>query len=120
MTILQINTNLAKSQIPDGFLLRASKETARIFGKPEAHVSVALKPDQLMTFSGTTEPCASVEVSSIGTFASGSNNQKIASEITELVHNELGIDKKRFYVVLTDLQADRVACDGDLLAKFFK
>uniref|UniRef100_A0A914E539 L-dopachrome isomerase n=1 Tax=Acrobeloides nanus TaxID=290746 RepID=A0A914E539_9BILA len=63
---------------------------------------------------GTTEPCANVEVGSISTFASGSNNQKVASEITELVHKELGIDKKRFYVVLTDLQANRVSWGGNL------
>uniref|UniRef100_A0A914D6N4 L-dopachrome isomerase n=1 Tax=Acrobeloides nanus TaxID=290746 RepID=A0A914D6N4_9BILA len=94
MPVLLINTNLPKSQVPDGFLLRASKEAARIIGKPETYISVVLKTDQLMTFSGTTEPCANVEVGSIGTFASGSNNQKVASEITELVHKELGIDKK--------------------------
>ncbi len=57
-------------------------------------MSVCVQPDQMMTFSGTDEPCALMWITSIGNLGV-EENKKISAVIFKLIKDKLNIDGTR-------------------------
>uniref|UniRef100_A0A915CXU6 L-dopachrome isomerase n=1 Tax=Ditylenchus dipsaci TaxID=166011 RepID=A0A915CXU6_9BILA len=96
--------------ISSGFVAKASALVAKTVGKPESYVAVFVKPDSPASFGGSQEPCAFIELQSIGGF--GSKTNQIADSLTTFIHNELKIDTDRFYINFVDLKASNLAHNG--------
>ena len=101
MPLLKIQTNQAlETQLQDQLLSEASKLVARELGKPENYVMVSIEPPVPMSFAGNTEPCAYLELKSIGLPESKTTN--LSSTLCELIENKTGINKARIYIEFAD------------------
>ncbi|KAK3585336.1 hypothetical protein CHS0354_004602 [Potamilus streckersoni] len=112
MPIFKIYTNTLKSEIPDGFLLEASSFIAKQLGKPESYVTVRVHPEQMMCHGGSTAPCASVELLSLGSLGPTNNNEH-AKAISDFIEKQLKIPRKRFFINFVDLDASNIALGGE-------
>ncbi|QYY35720.1 phenylpyruvate tautomerase MIF-related protein [Ruficoccus sp. ZRK36] len=112
MPYLNIQTNLAVSEEARHLLLkRSSKLTAELLGKPESYMMVALKPDVPMSFAGTEDPVAYLELHALGLAA---DKTKILSKgLCQLVEDELGIPGERIYVKFASAQGAMWGWKGD-------
>uniref|UniRef100_A0A7E4VTN7 L-dopachrome isomerase n=1 Tax=Panagrellus redivivus TaxID=6233 RepID=A0A7E4VTN7_PANRE len=110
MPILTITTNATKSAFPkEDTVLALSKLVAKLTGKPESYVNVIINADAIISFGGSAEPAAYVELASIGGF---SNANSVAKALTDAVNQHLKVPKDRFYVKLTDVPASELAFRG--------
>ena len=66
MPLITVKTNIADVQAPDILLKGLSAALATATGKPESYVMTLLDSGVPMTFAGSDEPCAYVEIKSIG------------------------------------------------------
>ena len=66
MPLINVRTSLPALQDGPALLQELSSELASQTGKPEAYVMTLLELGVPMTFAGNHEPCAYVEVKSIG------------------------------------------------------
>uniref|UniRef100_A0AC34QTX5 Uncharacterized protein n=1 Tax=Panagrolaimus sp. JU765 TaxID=591449 RepID=A0AC34QTX5_9BILA len=106
MPILIVNTNVSKSSISNDTALTLSKIIASSLGKPESYVNVVINADAVLSFGGSTEGCAFVELQSIGF---PSNRSKVVKAVTDAISQHLKIPGDRFYVRLVDLSGKDLA-----------
>ena len=101
MPYLKIQTN---QNLPvDGarnLARKASALVAKQLGKPESYVMTAVETNQAMTFAGTDEPLAFLELKSIG--LSDSITADVSRALCDLVSTETAIDSARIYIEFSD------------------
>ncbi|XP_022093287.1 macrophage migration inhibitory factor-like [Acanthaster planci] len=114
MPMLEINTNLKEEDIQPDFLVTTSKLFQEAIGKPMEYISVHLRPDQLMAFGGTNEPCAFVNVVSAGKI-SPEENIKYTKLITQIM-GKLGVPPDRMYIIFHDIPRDNLGFKGSILS----
>ena len=68
MPLINVITSIADVQAPDTLLKNLSVALFTSTGKPETYVMTLLCSGVSMTFAGSEEPCAYVEIKSIGAF----------------------------------------------------
>ncbi len=104
MPLLNIstNTNIKNEQI---LLAKSSDLISSLTGKPKNFVMVKLKHSLSMNFAGTNEPCAFIEIKSIGSLFPS----KMSKPICEFFAAELGITEERIYVFFQDVDAKQWA-----------
>jgi len=101
MPTLRIYTNVQVDAATGSDLLKSlSKEVAAILNKPESYVLIHLNPNQMMSFGGTEEPTAFLELISLGKIG-GDINKEISSRLAGILKNKLGIQPGRYYVKVT-------------------
>ncbi|MCH1933272.1 phenylpyruvate tautomerase MIF-related protein, partial [Shewanella sp. A25] len=61
-----VNTNVPLASVPEGILSELTQQLAQATGTPAQYIAVHVVPDQLMTFSGTNDPCALCSLHIIG------------------------------------------------------
>ncbi len=97
MPLLQLRTNRSLSpQKAEKFLRQASQEVAQALGKSENYVMTTLESDTPMTFAGNSEPCAYLELKSLGLHAD--QTAPLSQRLCTLVQQELGIPSERIYI----------------------
>ena len=79
---------------------KASALVAKQLGKPESYVMTAVETNQAMTFAGTDEPLAFLELKSIG--LSDSITADVSRALCDLVSTETAIDSARIYIEFSD------------------
>jgi len=101
MPYLKIQTN---QNLPvDGaknLAKKASALVAKQLGKPESYVMTSVENNPAMTFAGTDEPLAFLELKSIGLPESITTDASRA--LCELVSTEAAIDSARIYIEFSD------------------
>lgn len=101
MPYLKINTNKATDiTAQTTFLKNASKKVAEILQKPEKFVMTQFDQPTPMTFGGTDEDLAYLEIKSIG--LTNEQAAQLAKEIPSIVEKELEIDPSRVYIEFAD------------------
>ncbi|MCF6207898.1 MAG: phenylpyruvate tautomerase MIF-related protein [Ghiorsea sp.] len=95
MPVLSIQTN-AEVANKEAFLKTASALVANELSKPESYVMIHLSDNQNMSFAGTTEPLAYVELKSLG-LTSG-QTASLSKHICNFLNKELSIDASRIYI----------------------
>jgi phenylpyruvate tautomerase PptA (4-oxalocrotonate tautomerase family) len=97
MPLLKIQTNVAVApdRRPD-LLASASRAVARILGKPERYVMVALEDGTPMLFGGSDAPCLYMELKSIG--LPDDRTAEFSRELCKSVGTALGIPADRIYI----------------------
>ncbi|BBO70416.1 phenylpyruvate tautomerase [Desulfosarcina alkanivorans] len=93
---------------------KASAFAAELLGKPESYVMTSLQPGSAMTFAGSHEPAAFIEVRSIG--LAEAHCSAFAEKISAFIHLQLGIDPNRVFIDFTDLPPSRFAWNGKTFA----
>ena len=89
-----------------------SKLLSAELGKPEAYVMTCLEPRAAMTFAGTREPSAYVEVKNVGRFTP-ERTRSLSAALCPLVGKALGVSPNRVYIEFTDAQGHLWGYDGD-------
>ncbi|GMR21452.1 MAG: phenylpyruvate tautomerase MIF-related protein [Gammaproteobacteria bacterium] len=101
MPYLRIQTNLELSEAKKNAILPlASNVVSSELGKPENYVMVSFAPPQPMMFAGSNEPCAYLELKSIG--LPESRTKHLSSVLCRLMESELELAADRVYVEFTD------------------
>ena len=108
MPLINLRTNISDIQDADGLLKRLSAALAKATGKPETYVMTLLEHGIPMTFAGTGEPCAYVEIKSIGSITP----PDMSAQFCELIKSSLGISKDRIYIGFNDVNASDWGWDG--------
>ena len=96
---IQTNQNLPADGARE-LAKKASALVATLLGKPESYVMTAVEHNPAMTFAGTDEPLAFLELKSIGLPESITADTSRA--LCELVAGETGIDTARIYIEFSD------------------
>jgi phenylpyruvate tautomerase len=100
MPNLTINTNIPRSKFPANFCADMTKVLADTLSKPESYCVVHVNADQMMTWAGSSEPCASCTCTSIGQLGVEPNKKHSKAIMAEL--NKLGIPSSRIYIHFID------------------
>ncbi|MFP4474992.1 MAG: phenylpyruvate tautomerase MIF-related protein [Desulfatibacillaceae bacterium] len=111
MPFFRIQTNREmEDRAKEEFFTRATVFVASTLGKPEKVVMVELDTGRDMSFAGTTEPAAYVELKSIGLPAVSLNDY--ATRIFKFLQEELAVPPDRVFVDFADLPRERFAWNG--------
>ena len=95
MPLLTITTNQSVED-PDRLCRLMSEAVAGILGKPESYVMVALHADRPMSFAGTTEPTAMLELKSLG--LPESETGAFSTSLCSLINEHMNVPAKRIYI----------------------
>ncbi|MDX8381965.1 MAG: phenylpyruvate tautomerase MIF-related protein [Ghiorsea sp.] len=95
MPVLSIQTNVVV-EAKDAFLQKASSLVANALSKPESYVMIHVTDNQTMSFAGTTEPLAYVELKSLGLMEQ--QTKILSKKVSELLSQELHIEASRIYI----------------------
>ena len=106
-----INVRISLQEVADSaaLLKELSAALAQQSGKPEAYVMTLLATAVPMTFGGSTEPCAYVEIKSIGAL----KPRAMTSAFCELIESRTGIPASRIYVAFEDVNASSWGWNGN-------
>jgi len=95
MPVLSIQTNVAVED-KDTFLKKASLLVADALSKPESYVMIHVADKQTMSFAGTTEALAYVELKSLGLMEQ--QTKILSKKVSTLLNQELHIEASRIYI----------------------
>ena len=95
MPVLSIQTNAAIAD-KNAFLKTASSLVADALSKPESYVMIHVSDNQDMSFAGTTDPLAYVELKSLGLMEQ--QTRELSKKVCSLLNQQLGIDTSRIYI----------------------
>ena len=109
MPLINVRTSLPEVGDPTALLEELSAALAQQTGKPEAYVMTLLETAVPMTFAGSSEPCAYVEIKSIGAL----KPQAMTSAFCELIESRTGIGANRIYVAFEDVNASSWGWNGN-------
>jgi len=108
MPLINLRTNIPNIHDADGLLKSLSAALASATAKPECYVMTLLEAGIPMTFAGSSEPCAFVEIKSIGSLVPAA----MSAQFCELIEASLGISKDRIYLGFHDVSASEWGWDG--------
>ena len=101
MPFLRIQTSkILPENTASALAARASAVVAEQLGKPERYVMTSVESNASMTFAGTDEPLAFLELKSIG--LPESITAGVSEALCQLVASETGTDADRIYIEFTD------------------
>lgn len=108
MPQFSISTNVPRANIPAGFVKDLSALVGRMAGKPESYVAIAINADQIMSFGGSTEPCAVCTFGNIGSI----DNAKFSKQVMDKIGKDLGVPAGRMYIFFSSSSGNNVGHNG--------
>jgi phenylpyruvate tautomerase len=97
MPLLRITTNVQTDRAASEKLTTAfSAVVSKLLGKPESYVMVILEQDAAMSFAGLTDPCAYLELKSLG--LPESRSVEFSAALCDMISDKLGVDSSRTYI----------------------
>jgi len=101
MPYLKIQTNTdINEDAKKKLIAKASATIADALGKPERYVMVAIDPPVTMSFAASFDPCAYMELKSIG--LPETNTVGLSASLCSLVEAEIGVPAERSYIEFSD------------------
>ena len=101
MPLINVRTSLPEVTDAAALLKELSAALAQQTGKPESYVMTLLETGVPMTFAGSSEPCAYVEIKSIGAL----QPPAMTSAFCDLIESRTSIPASRIYVAFDDVKA---------------
>ena len=95
MPVLNLHTNISIND-KESLLKQTSTLIAEALGKPEGYVMIKLADNESMSFAGTTEPLAFVELKSLG--LTTDQTVSLSDTICGFISENLGIEPVRIYI----------------------
>ena len=112
MPLIRIQTNIDVDAEKKLVLMNElSLAGAELLEKPESYMMVILDDGLEMQLSGTVDPCAFLEVRSVGEI-SDEQVTNLSGKLSELVGNIIGVGAGRIYINFTYVPGNRWAFDG--------
>ncbi|KAM3939736.1 macrophage migration inhibitory factor-like [Leptodactylus fuscus] len=115
MPTFELFTNVPQGVIPENLLSCLTEKLAKATGKPAEYIAVHIMPDQMMSFGGTTEPCALCNLKSIGKIG-GPQNRTYTNLLSDILQKELHIPPNRVYINFVDLNPCNVGWNKSTFA----
>uniref|UniRef100_A0A8C0BRS7 Macrophage migration inhibitory factor n=1 Tax=Buteo japonicus TaxID=224669 RepID=A0A8C0BRS7_9AVES len=84
-------------------------------GEPGKYIAVHIVPDQMMSFGGSTDPCALCSLYSIGKIG-GQQNKTYTKLLCDLISKHLHVSADRVYINYFDMNAANVGWNGSTFA----
>ncbi|XP_027552647.1 macrophage migration inhibitory factor-like [Neopelma chrysocephalum] len=110
-----VNTNISKGKIPESFTGELIQQLSKALDKPAQYLAVQISPDQMMSFGGSTDPCAICFLYSIGKIREQEN--KVYSKLLcDLLNKELKIPSDQIYVSFFNISAGNVSWNNNTFA----
>ena len=109
MPLINERTSLPALNAGSALLQELSSELANQMGKPETYVMTVLETGLPMTFAGSHEPFAYVEVKSIGAL----RPPAMTAAFRELIEARTGIPANRVYIGFEVVQASCWGWNGN-------
>lgn len=109
MPYLLIQTNVAIEQ-PSALIEQASQVVSEMLGKAENYVMVALQPNTAMSFAGSAEPTAYLELKSLR--LPESQATVFSATLCQFIVQQLDIPANRIYIEFTNGQPSLWGWDG--------
>ncbi len=97
MPLITTKTSVEITKEKEVVLKEKFGEAITLIGKSENWLMVDFQDNHRLWFKGSDENCGIIEVDLLGK-ASDSGYDALTEKITEIVADELGIDKSRLYV----------------------
>ncbi|CAK0751751.1 phenylpyruvate tautomerase [Gammaproteobacteria bacterium] len=111
MPVLTIHTNVELNLIIGSDLLKkASGLVAGLLSKPEGYVLVRIEGSKAMSFAGSSDPLAYLELKSIG--FPKAKAAEISKSLCDLMQNELGIAANRTYIEFSNAEGSMWGWNG--------
>lgn len=95
MPIMNLHTNISIGD-KETLLKEASRMVSKALGKPEGYVMIRLSDNESMSFAGTAEPVAYVELKSLG--LSTDQTTSLSVTICIFIEQQLGVSPARTYI----------------------
>ena len=95
MPVLHIHSNISIDHQSD-FLAQASTAVATALVKPESYVMILFSECKAMSFAGTQEPTAFLELKSLG--LNDTQTKDLSCVLCEFIEKMLEIDTSRIYI----------------------
>ena len=95
MPLLTITTNQSVED-PTSLCQTMSQAVASMLGKPESYVMVVLHPDRLMSFAGSLEPAAMLELKSLG--LPEARTPEFSGSLCSLISEHINVPANRIYI----------------------
>jgi phenylpyruvate tautomerase len=113
MPCLELTTN---TRIPDrsGLMRSLSDCVCTGLGKAETYMMVILNDETPMLFGGSEEPVAHLTLRALN--LRDEAVRALAGDLTRLVHEKLGIESSRVYIVFMEADMRKWAWDGRTFA----
>ncbi|XP_053850118.1 macrophage migration inhibitory factor-like [Vidua macroura] len=110
-----VNTNISKDKVPESFAGELTQQLSKALGKPAQYLAIQISPDQVMSFGGSTDPCAMCFLYSIGKI--GEQENKVYSKLLcDLMSKQLKIPSDRIYVSFFDISPGNVGWNNTTFA----
>ncbi|XP_008927831.2 macrophage migration inhibitory factor-like [Manacus vitellinus] len=110
-----VNTNISKDKIPEFFTGELTQQLSKALDKPAQYLAIQISPDQMMSFSGSTDPCAICFLYSIGKI--GEQENKVYSKLLcDLLNKELKIPSERIYISFFNISPGNVGWNNNTFA----
>ncbi|XP_020893764.1 macrophage migration inhibitory factor homolog [Exaiptasia diaphana] len=116
MPYLQIQTNIPAAKIPDDFLKNSTTVLADMLKKPESYICVCIEPGQLMTWAGTKEPTAIVQLTNIGRH-DAETTKRYTEVLGKYLVDELGVPQDRMHLIFHTKDRFEVGFNGKTFAQ---
>ncbi|XP_062055206.1 macrophage migration inhibitory factor-like [Lepus europaeus] len=111
MQMFVVNTNVPCASVLDKLLSELTQQLAQATGKPAQYIAVHVVPDQIMAFSGSSEPCTLC----IGKI-SGVQNCTYSKLLCGLQPERLCVSPDRIYINYYAMNAANVGWNGSTFA----
>ncbi|KAK3746255.1 hypothetical protein QZH41_016513 [Actinostola sp. cb2023] len=116
MPYLQIQTNIPAVKIPDDFLKKMTTVLAGMLQKAETYICVCIEPGQLMTWAGTTEPTAIVQLTNLGKHDT-ETTKKYTQVLMDHLVKTLNVPQDRMYLVFHTKDRFEIGYNGKTFAQ---
>ncbi len=111
MPYLKLQTNQTLTGEEKIGLCKITSECiAESLNKSEKYVMVTIQSDQIMTFAGTNEACAYIELKSIE--LPRDRVSELSTKLCNMIQRNVGAAPERIYIEFTDSSRDMWGWDG--------
>ncbi len=103
MPYMKIDTNLSiDNETLQALLARVSSKVSTFLGKPERYVLIHINPGQALSFAGSQEPLAYIELKSIA--LPSEKTGQLSRELCDFLSDTLSIPPQRIYIEFSDIK----------------
>nr|XP_048296567.1 macrophage migration inhibitory factor-like [Myodes glareolus] len=116
LCMFTVNTNVPRASVPEGLLSELTQQLAQATGKLAQYIAVHVVLDQLMTFSGSSDPCAPHSLHCYIGKIGGAQNRTYSKRLCSLLAAHLHISPDRIYINYYDRSTANVGWNGSTFA----
>ncbi len=99
---IQTNQRIGTTEETSNLLRAASTSLAKALGKPEQACMVVLETAHTMLFAGSDEPCAFLELRSLG--LPRDRTPELSAQLCGFIETHLRVDPARVYIHFQDVE----------------